>query len=214
MNTEKFLSLEHEKRDRILNAALNEFTQKGYDNASTNEIVKGAGISKGLLFHYFKNKKELFFFLYDYFVEIIMEEMFAELDLTERDIFNRLRNIILLKSQLMNKYPEIFNFMVTVQMEKSSEVKAELNDSNSKLLKEHSAKLFDGIDTTQFREGLDVKRTINIILWTLEGFSNQALEKARLLEDANDSFNEAFAEVDIYIEMLRNSFYSEGGGKA
>lgn len=207
MNTEKFLSLDQEKRDRILNAALSEFTQKGYDNASTNEIVKGAVISKGLLFHYFKNKKELFFFLYDYFVEIIMEEMFAELDLSEKDIFTRLRNIILLKSQLMNKYPEIFNFMLAVQLEKSGEVKAELNDSNSKLLREHSAKLFDGIDITKFREGLDVQRTINIILWTLEGFSNQVLEKARLLNEANDRFTEAFKEVDIYIEMLRNSFY-------
>jgi TetR/AcrR family transcriptional regulator len=207
MNTEKFLSLEQEKRDRILNAALSEFTQKGYDNASTNEIVKGAGISKGLLFHYFKNKKELFFFLYDHFVEIIMEEMFFELDLTEKDIFTRLRNIILLKSQLMKKYPEIFNFMVAVQMEKSSEVVTELNHSNSKLLKENSAKLFDGIDTSRFREGLDVQRTINIILWTLEGFSNQALQKARVLNNANDRFEEAFAEVDLYIEMLRSSFY-------
>lgn len=207
MNTEKFLSLETEKRDRILNAALSEFTQKGYDNASTNEIVKGAGISKGLLFHYFKNKKELFFFLYDYFVQIIMDEMFTELDLSEKDIFTRLRYIILLKSQLMKKYPEIFNFMVAVQMEKSGEVKTEINQSDSKLLRENSAKLFEGIDTTKFKEGTDVQRTINIILWTLEGFSNQALEKARMLNDANDSFTEAFAEVDVYIEMLRNSFY-------
>ena len=56
--TSKFLNLHKEKQQRILNAALNEFANKGFDRASTNEIVKSAGISKGLLFHYFNNKKD------------------------------------------------------------------------------------------------------------------------------------------------------------
>ena len=47
----KFLNLELEKQDRIINAAIKEFAQKGYDKASTNEIVKEAGISKGLLYN-------------------------------------------------------------------------------------------------------------------------------------------------------------------
>lgn len=46
----KFINLEAEKRERIINAALKEFAQKGYDKASTNEIIKEAGISKGSLF--------------------------------------------------------------------------------------------------------------------------------------------------------------------
>ena len=63
--------MEPEKRERIINAAINEFTKKGYRNASTNEIVKEAGISKGLIFHYFKNKKQLYLFLYDYLIWIL-----------------------------------------------------------------------------------------------------------------------------------------------
>ena len=50
---EKFLKLDDEKRDRILNAAMKEF-RYGYVKASTDIIVKEAGISKGLLFHYEK----------------------------------------------------------------------------------------------------------------------------------------------------------------
>ena len=42
----KFLNLDKEKQDRIINAALKEFALKGYDNASTNEIVKSSEISK------------------------------------------------------------------------------------------------------------------------------------------------------------------------
>ena len=48
---EKFFDLNREKQDRMINAALCVFAQNGYRHASTDTIVKEAGISKGLLFH-------------------------------------------------------------------------------------------------------------------------------------------------------------------
>ena len=44
-----FNGLKAEKRQSILNAALGEFADKGYALASTNGIVRRAGISKGAL---------------------------------------------------------------------------------------------------------------------------------------------------------------------
>jgi len=46
----KFLNIQQEKQEHILDAAMKEFAQKGFENASTNEIVKEAGISKGLFY--------------------------------------------------------------------------------------------------------------------------------------------------------------------
>ena len=74
----KFMSFDPQKRDRIINTALEEFAQKGYKNASTNEIVKKADISKGLLFHYFGNKKSLFLFLYEYSWDILSKDFFRK----------------------------------------------------------------------------------------------------------------------------------------
>lgn len=39
-----------EKRLKILEAAMGEFTEKGYQAASTNKICEKAGVSKGLIF--------------------------------------------------------------------------------------------------------------------------------------------------------------------
>ena len=50
----KFLNLKPEKQEKILEVAIREFADKGFEKSSTNEIVKGAGISKGILFHYFQ----------------------------------------------------------------------------------------------------------------------------------------------------------------
>ena len=53
---DKFFDLKKEKQDRMINAGLHIFAMNGYRHASTDEIVKEANISKGLLFHYFESK--------------------------------------------------------------------------------------------------------------------------------------------------------------
>ena len=55
---EKFFDLKKEKQDRMINAALKVFALNGYRHASTDDIVREAAISKGLLFHYFETSWE------------------------------------------------------------------------------------------------------------------------------------------------------------
>ena len=49
-----------ERRDEILDAALIEFAERGYEGASTEDIARRAGISQPYLFRLFGTKKELF----------------------------------------------------------------------------------------------------------------------------------------------------------
>ena len=72
---EKFFDLKKEKQDRIINAALRAFALSGYMHASTDDIVKMAGISKGLIFHYFETKLGLYQFVYDYSIRVINLEI-------------------------------------------------------------------------------------------------------------------------------------------
>lgn len=56
---EMFFRLPEEKQQRIINAGIEVFSSHEYKRASTDEIARKACISKGLLFHYFHNKKSL-----------------------------------------------------------------------------------------------------------------------------------------------------------
>lgn len=47
-------------RQRILDAALEEFSSRGYESASLNTICAEKGISKGIIYHHFKDKDELY----------------------------------------------------------------------------------------------------------------------------------------------------------
>lgn len=62
MNLEKFEKLDENKKNRIIEAAMNEFIKEGFNGASTNTIVKNAEISKGALFNYFENKENLYLY--------------------------------------------------------------------------------------------------------------------------------------------------------
>lgn len=48
-----------ERRNEILDVAERLFCTKGYDNASTNDILKEIGIARGTLYYHFKSKEEI-----------------------------------------------------------------------------------------------------------------------------------------------------------
>ena len=111
--------LDTEKRDRIINSALDEFGRNSYDKASTNNIVKNAGISKGLLFHYFKSKKELYDYLEKFVIQKMMDVILEEIDWNEADIFNRIKQIAIIKMGVIAKYPGIETFGKVIYERKS-----------------------------------------------------------------------------------------------
>lgn len=197
----KFLNLNPEKQTRIINAAMKEFAQKGFDNASTNEIVKAAEIAKGLLFHYFKNKQQLFLFAYDYGSELVLTDFYKKFDLEEPDFFARIRQISKLKFEILHKYPEIFHFLEVAYIEPSIVVKDDLALRKQQLINNNLSKIFTGIDRSLFKEGLDLKKVIQIIQWTFEGFSTDILKTAPI------EYEKFFDEVDSYIELFKQSFY-------
>ncbi|WP_438350265.1 TetR/AcrR family transcriptional regulator [Paenibacillus sp. FA6] len=202
----KFLNLDSEKQDRILNAAMHEFARSGFDRASTNEIVKEADISKGLLFHYFTSKKHLYLFLYDHCIELLMNETFAKLDMDDPDFFNRLQQTSQLKLNIQHQYPPLFQYFESVYVETSTEVRNEIEARNLELSNISIAKIFAGIDLSKFKEGADFNKVLKVILWTFEGFGKEELEKARKQSTPLD-YDKIFAETEDYIELFKQCFY-------
>ncbi len=53
-----FYNLSDEKKSRIFEAALQEFSVKTFSQASLNQIIKNADIPRGSFYQYFDNKEE------------------------------------------------------------------------------------------------------------------------------------------------------------
>ena len=71
---EQNIEIKKEKRAKIIEAALEVFAEKTFKGASVSMITKKAGVSKGLLYSYFKSKddllKQIIFEGIDEFIEI------------------------------------------------------------------------------------------------------------------------------------------------
>ena len=72
---EKFFSLPEEKQQAIINAGFRVFSKNTYKKSPVSEIAAEAGISKSLLFYYFRNKKELYLFLWEKCAQVTIEYM-------------------------------------------------------------------------------------------------------------------------------------------
>lgn len=203
----KFLSLDSEKQGRIINAAIKEFAQKGYDSASTNEIVKEAGISKGLLFHYFQSKKQLFFFLFDYCYNLVADEFYKKVDLTEPDFFKRIRQAVHIKMDLQTQYPEILTFIQEAFIQDSPDIKDEFDKKKQELNAVNIGIIYDGIDLSKFRDDVDVQKILKIISWTFEKMSDEELHKAKFLPGYKIDYEKLVLEAEEYFEIFIKCFY-------
>jgi len=62
-------------RDRILDAALSVFAERGYHRATVDDIVRASATSKGAVYHHFENKQAVFVALVDAFTERLAVEV-------------------------------------------------------------------------------------------------------------------------------------------
>lgn len=203
----KLSDLESQRRNVILNAALKEFALKGFDNASTNVIAKEAGISKALMFHYVNSKQELFLFVYDYFTGLLDKEYYMQMDYTQKDIFERLRQSYLLQIELIKQYPWIFEFAKLSLKTSSEEVSKELEERAGKKKSSCCDQLFDRIDESKFRAGLDIEMCKQIIFWAIVGFTDEILDAIRNSEYTALDDGLIAGKLDGYFEELRKIFY-------
>lgn len=207
----KLWDLEPQRRDAILNAALKEFALKGFDNASTNVIAKEAGISKALMFHYINSKQELFILVYDYFTELLDKEYYTKMDFSEKDIFIRLHQSYLLQIKLMRQYPWIFEFSKISSVTNSDEVNKVLENRIIKRESSCTNQIFDMIDDSKFKSGLDIDKCKQFILWSNIGFTNQILDDIKNSDGTNVDYDKIISMLDGYFDELRKIFYKSSG---
>lgn len=185
---EKFFDLKKEKQDRMINAALKVFAMNGYAHASTDDIVREAGISKGLLFHYFGSKLGLYSFIYDYSIRYVILELTTGVDKTETDYFRLIEQIKEAELSVMRNYPCMLLFLNNSRIENVSEVLVETEDKRT-LLEEKYQEILSHATLQELDERLEAVRLGQMIAFTEEGLMRK-------------HFYEGSFQPDLYHEEL------------
>ncbi|GKX65009.1 TetR/AcrR family transcriptional regulator [Inconstantimicrobium mannanitabidum] len=199
-----------DKEAVIYKAALAEFSKNGYDLASTNKIVNSIDISKGTLFNYFGNKRNLYIFVVKKVLDFLTPILLEDIKNLSPDFFERISQVSAAKLKLTLQYPEESNILLESFGTKFEDFKKELQSEYDKYVVLSNKLLLDELDFSKFKSGIDVQVVFNMLLFIGEGFSKQitTLYKSdykKILEN-RDFIQE---EYNKYINIIRTSVYKD-----
>jgi TetR/AcrR family transcriptional regulator len=110
-----FLNLSPEKQARVLAAALGEFSDKGFAQASVNTMVSASGIAKGSIYQYFKDKKSLFLYIFDFAIGMVRHTLLAVKEETrDEDFFVRLEKSLLAGVDFIQRHPRVYGLYLKI----------------------------------------------------------------------------------------------------
>ena len=200
---EKFFEIKNEKQERILNAAIKVFALNGYRKASTDVIVTEAGISKGLLFHYFTNKLSLYEYIIDYSIKYMNFEFTTSVSKYEKDFFELQMMMEQAKIRVMKIYPDMQQFLASLKYETDAKAKAVIGE-NAYALESMFNVIYKQADTSKFEEYVVVQKVVDMIRWMSDGYLRE-----HLVEGDTD-VDVLVSEFSKYLKMLRAHFYRGG----
>ena len=154
---ERFFLLPEEKRLAIINAGYRVFSQNTYKKSPVSEIAAEAGISKSLLFHYFRNKKELYLFLIKTASETTIKQLYEYRCYEQENIFDIMQRGLRAKADLMRLYPDLTAFTLKCYYEKDEEVCGEVQKIIGRAASFKANESLMKLDKGQFAEGVDIK---------------------------------------------------------
>ena len=192
----KFFDLKKEKQDRMINAALKVCAMQGYRHASTDTIVQEAGISKGLLFHYFESKLGVYTFVYDYSVRFMTLELKAAVDPGETDLFDLMKQVEMARMQAMKGYPYMQQFLNRCMAENVSEALLAIEEKRDALTKLYE-RIYSQADLSRLSGGVDGEKLHKMLDLTIKGLMSEHFQEGSFQPEM------MFEEISEYLDMMK-----------
>ena len=197
-----FFELDKEKQDRIITAAISEFAEYGYENSSTNRIVRNCAISKGSLFKYFDNKEDMYFFLIDTVMADMAKDMSVEINSLSTNLYERIIEYSAAEISWYCKNPINGRFIIGIAKEKGSDIGEKIINRYGKKSNDIYHDLLNDIDESCIKNSKE--RAGDILKWVLEGFNSSFLETVSLDSDIDKLKDEYISKLKVYINVLKN----------
>lgn len=156
---------------KIIQTSFEIFAKNDIKKASTNLIVQTAGISRGILYHYFKDKQDLF----DYLVFFSFVKSFNEvnhiIDWEDGDLIKRINELTKFRLDVIADYPYMIEFGEKYRHEI-------LKVADPDELRSWRKRFYqENIDFSLFKSGMDMEQVMHTLKWTFRGLYKELLEK-------------------------------------
>jgi TetR/AcrR family transcriptional regulator len=173
-----FLNLAPEKQARVLSAALGEFSDKGYAQASLNTMVSASGIAKGSIYQYFKDKKSLFLYIFDFAIGMVRRTLLAVKEETrDEDFFVRLEKSLMAGVDFIQRHPRVYGLYLKILFDQHVPRRQELLKAVRQFAAEYLGSL---VRQGQARGELRAEMPPGAVIFLLDALLDRFLQAAAL----------------------------------
>ena len=183
----------------MINAALKIFAINGYKHASTDDIVKEAGISKGLLFHYFDSKIGVYSFVYDYSARYMTLELSSAVDPSETSYMEIRRQMEAARMQTLKTYPYMELFLKSASAETSEEAVDAIRSARE-TYDDSVKQVLSKADMGPVEAAKNSREFLRMLDYTTEGIMREHFAGDTF--DAQSYYKEAVAYIDLVEKTL------------
>ena len=193
-------------RERILDAAVAEFADRGYLRASLSRIARRAGVAKGLVLYYFGSKDDLYRAAVDRAlqpIEAALEETAPDLP---RDLFERLRRLGAIKLQVYRDHPDAYRLIVRSMVDPA--VSAEFRQRLAEAAVRGRELLSRGVDASRLRPGVTVQEAVELLMLLGDGLLPRIFAAIRQRPDLGYADLDQWVQKwERYLELVRDGLY-------
>lgn len=202
--SERFKELPEEKQLSILRAATEVFAKYEYKKASTDLIASKAGVSKGLLFYYFHNKKDLYLTVFEYVKRSTTERVTDPRLFEITDFFELITYASVKKFRMMAENPYMVEFAMRSFYSDKEEISDDLKGNIKQEFEQSYIKYFKKIDFSKFREDVNPFELYKMMIWLVDGYLHELQRNNEPL--CLDAIETAFSN---WTDMFKRIAYKE-----
>lgn len=199
-------------KGKILDSCLTVFATHGYERTTTAMLAEASGISRTLIFHHFKSKKDLYLSLVERCFEKGRKTISTNI-LNEKQNFFEAKDVISTsKFNYYKKNPDVYRIITEAFYNTPAEMENEIEDKYGELIElrdKIQEKLFDNV---QLRADIDRKEAYKLVKLILEHFENKFVSELGNDSKLNDQILERILnERRRFLDMIRFGIQEQGG---
>ena len=163
----------------ILRAAAQTFAEQGYESATIDAIAERAGVGKGTVYEYFRNKQELFFAVFDDYIAsmegLARQVMEAPSATAAEQIQQAIHSVLAMSAEQRDLFPLVFEFWASsASAERQARVAMMFRETYAKFRKLIAGHIRKGQEQREFDRSADAARIAAALVGALDGLFLQA----------------------------------------
>ncbi len=167
MLSKTFHNLPQQRQQRVLDAAMREFTARGYEAASTNRIVADLGIAKGTLFKYARSKEVLYLHIYQQVITELSQVQDDPAIYRSPDLFLRVEELFEALLAYAAREPLRYRFSMRASLDTAASVHTRVEAMRRSISSQHMGAVLGGVDWSLY--ALPRLEVLELFTWVLGG---------------------------------------------